>query len=122
MTQITGGLFSSFSWASSSSFKSSSMTSTFSSFSQMISYSMAIFSASSKEISEFTVTICPCRNNFLIITEGCNFILSASSFMVRESGMVMTLICSSTTSAAFFSGLMKRPALFLLFTAASSSS
>ncbi|MBE6501457.1 MAG: hypothetical protein E7Z79_03340 [Methanobrevibacter thaueri] len=75
-----------------------------------------------KEISEFKVTICPCKKSFLIITEGCIFILSARSLMVRDSGMVITLICSSTTVSTFFSGLINLPGLFFPFNAPSSSS
>ena len=56
-----------------------------------------------------------------MITEGCSFILSARSLIVRDSGRVITLICSSGSSC-FFSGLINLPALFLFFSAVSSSS
>ena len=79
MTHTTGGRFTIVLSSSSSSFNNSSITSTTSSFSTRHSNSIAISSAVSKSTSWFTVTILPCMNNFLTITDGWIFILSASS-------------------------------------------
>ena len=100
MTQTTGGRFTWMETSSSSSFKSSAITSIFSSCSQMQLNSNAISSAAAKSISLFTVTIFPCKNSFLIMAEGWTFIRSDNSRIVSFSGMVMVLMVSSS----FFGG------------------
>ena len=80
---------------SSSSFRSSATISIFSSISAMISNSRAISSASSKVISWFRETTCPCINSFFTSAAAGIFILSASSRIVRLSGIVICLMVSS---------------------------
>ena len=86
ITQTTGGRLTISDSSSSSSLRSSSIMSTFSSFSHMMSYPKAISSALSKSISVLTVTIFPSKNNFLISVDAVIFIFSANSPIVIASG------------------------------------
>ena len=97
ITQTTGGRGTRFFGSSSSSFKSSAMTSIFSSGSQIKLNSSAISSAVSKSTSWFTVTISPFIKSFFTMADGCSFILSARSRIVIFSGSVIVLITFSSS-------------------------
>ena len=107
ITQTTGGLGKRSASFSASSLRSSSITSTFSSILQITSYSKAISSASAKLISVLRVTICPFMKSFLIIAEDWSLSCAAKSFIVSTSGMVISLISSTTVSTLGLTGMIK---------------